>query len=393
MREVEIAEPRLALAAVARDARPIVDQRQPPADQPVEQRRLADIRPADDGDGEAHARDPVVSHRRSGNGPSCALPTIATDCGPSSPTAAAARPRLPAAPTIGRRPRCAPASGRAGLGGRRSWRLATWFVLRLAAGCGCRLRPAASLDRLMAAHQLGAGRPAARRARLPGTPARRSPGSGFLAGPERVEVVRARPENLSVYAVGAVPDRGGPAAGERQRRAAARRAIRVTRSTRGISKTSSGSALAVGIGERHQHLDAASVCPTGVSASVMIMSNQRRAVATSPARQAESASISRAEWRKARSGAGQTARAASACRSPGRGVDQQQPGAHGGEILQRPPDAAVARRAHRRPSRRPPDRAPPARRPRESAPERDSRLGESAAILANAASASSCLPA
>ena len=53
-REGEIAEPRLALAAVAGDARPVVDQREPLADQPVEQRRLADIRPADDGDGEAH---------------------------------------------------------------------------------------------------------------------------------------------------------------------------------------------------------------------------------------------------------------------------------------------------------------------------------------------------
>ena len=50
--ELEVAEPRLALAPVAGDARAVVDQRQPPADQPVEQRRLADIRPADDGDAE-----------------------------------------------------------------------------------------------------------------------------------------------------------------------------------------------------------------------------------------------------------------------------------------------------------------------------------------------------
>ena len=48
--EVEVAEPRLALAAVAGHAGQVVDERQPPADQPVEQRRLADIRPADDGD-------------------------------------------------------------------------------------------------------------------------------------------------------------------------------------------------------------------------------------------------------------------------------------------------------------------------------------------------------
>ena len=50
--ETQVAELRLALAAVAGDARRVVDQRQPPADQPVEQRRLADIRPADDGDTE-----------------------------------------------------------------------------------------------------------------------------------------------------------------------------------------------------------------------------------------------------------------------------------------------------------------------------------------------------
>ena len=53
-REGEIAEPRTALAAVARDAGPVIDQRQPPADQPIEQRRLADIRPSDNGDREGH---------------------------------------------------------------------------------------------------------------------------------------------------------------------------------------------------------------------------------------------------------------------------------------------------------------------------------------------------
>ena len=52
--EIEIAEPGLAFAAVAGHARPVVDQRDAPADQPVEQRRLADIRPADNGDGETH---------------------------------------------------------------------------------------------------------------------------------------------------------------------------------------------------------------------------------------------------------------------------------------------------------------------------------------------------
>ena len=52
--EDEIAETRLAFAPVARHARAVIDQREPPADQAVEQGRLADIRPADDGDGEAH---------------------------------------------------------------------------------------------------------------------------------------------------------------------------------------------------------------------------------------------------------------------------------------------------------------------------------------------------
>ena len=52
--EVQIAEPGLALAPVAGDAGQVVDQRQAPADQPVEQRGLADVRPPDDGDGEAH---------------------------------------------------------------------------------------------------------------------------------------------------------------------------------------------------------------------------------------------------------------------------------------------------------------------------------------------------
>ena len=48
------AELRLGLAPVARQARLVVDQREPLADQPVEQGGLADIRPSDDGDGEGH---------------------------------------------------------------------------------------------------------------------------------------------------------------------------------------------------------------------------------------------------------------------------------------------------------------------------------------------------
>ena len=54
--KIEIAKPALALAAVARYARPVIDQRQAAADQPVEQGRLAHIGPADDGEGEAHNR-------------------------------------------------------------------------------------------------------------------------------------------------------------------------------------------------------------------------------------------------------------------------------------------------------------------------------------------------
>ena len=49
-RECEIAEPRVALAPVARHAGRVVDQRELAADQPVEQRRFADIGPADNGD-------------------------------------------------------------------------------------------------------------------------------------------------------------------------------------------------------------------------------------------------------------------------------------------------------------------------------------------------------
>ena len=48
--EVEVAEPACAFAAVARHAGRIVDQRELLADQPVEQRRFADIGPADNGD-------------------------------------------------------------------------------------------------------------------------------------------------------------------------------------------------------------------------------------------------------------------------------------------------------------------------------------------------------
>ena len=64
--ELEPEQLRLALAPVAGHARPVVDQRQALADQPVEQGRFADVGPADDGDGgEGHgARDSSAASRR-----------------------------------------------------------------------------------------------------------------------------------------------------------------------------------------------------------------------------------------------------------------------------------------------------------------------------------------
>ena len=53
-REIEPGQARPALAPVTRDAGQIVDKRQLLADQTVEQRRLADIRPADDRGRKAH---------------------------------------------------------------------------------------------------------------------------------------------------------------------------------------------------------------------------------------------------------------------------------------------------------------------------------------------------
>ena len=60
--EVEIVEPGRVDAAVAGDARRVVDQRQLAPDKAVEKRRLADVRPADDGCGEAHRR--ITTRRR-----------------------------------------------------------------------------------------------------------------------------------------------------------------------------------------------------------------------------------------------------------------------------------------------------------------------------------------
>ena len=55
MRKRKRPEPRLALAPVAGDAGTVVDERQLPADEPVEERRFADVRPSDDGDRGRHA--------------------------------------------------------------------------------------------------------------------------------------------------------------------------------------------------------------------------------------------------------------------------------------------------------------------------------------------------
>ena len=56
--EGKVRDPALALAAIAGDARLVVDERQPAPDQPIEQRRLADVRPADDRDLGAHVVPP-----------------------------------------------------------------------------------------------------------------------------------------------------------------------------------------------------------------------------------------------------------------------------------------------------------------------------------------------
>ena len=61
--EGKVREPAFALAAVAGDARLIVDERQPAPNQPIEQRRLADVRPADDRNLGAHVV-PVRGGRR-----------------------------------------------------------------------------------------------------------------------------------------------------------------------------------------------------------------------------------------------------------------------------------------------------------------------------------------
>ena len=50
----KIAKPSLALPPIARDARLVIDKRAPRPDQTVEERRFADIGPADNGNREGH---------------------------------------------------------------------------------------------------------------------------------------------------------------------------------------------------------------------------------------------------------------------------------------------------------------------------------------------------
>jgi hypothetical protein len=54
--EREITEPTVTFSPIARDARPIVDQREMAADEAVEQRRFAHIGAADDHEGKTHGR-------------------------------------------------------------------------------------------------------------------------------------------------------------------------------------------------------------------------------------------------------------------------------------------------------------------------------------------------
>ena len=183
----------VALAAVARHARQVVDQREPLADQPVEQRRLADIRPADDGDGEAHGSSSSARlvPGRGGSGQA-----RRADCrrrrGPGRRSGPGRRRlRGCAAPACGsghgggcccgggcwlwRLARAAWRGGGAGVAGRGRGRGAGLWLR-----CAARPPPAAAPPAADSPAPAPAARPAARPARLPGTPRVRSPGSGFL---------------------------------------------------------------------------------------------------------------------------------------------------------------------------------------------------------------------
>ena len=166
-------------AAVARHARPVVDQREPLADQPVEQRRFADVRPADDGDGEAHG--PRYRGAWRGVGPgrattAAAARRLAADRASAPgrrllrPAAAARllRRRLLRRLRLLRLRGCAccagAACGRRGGAPRAACGLGFGFG-GSGGGARLRLRPAADSPA-----PVPAARPAARPARLPGTP-------------------------------------------------------------------------------------------------------------------------------------------------------------------------------------------------------------------------------
>ena len=320
---------RLALAAVAGDARRVVDQRQPPADQPVEQRRLADIRPADDGDGEAHeprSRSPTTGVLRT--------PAIAAQ----RDTGAGRRRRRP-----GRVVLTAVRPGRL--------RLLRRLVLRrpwrrlLRAGGGLRRRLDADLRRRAAAPspacaacglalRLGLRRRFDRRGLGFGLARRRHPVAGIgLAAGGRVSRRRRRRRLIALHqfrrhALRARPARP-PGTAPCVRPAASSCSLRPKTSSLSDRNSRSRRASRPATQQHGEHGKAmhaahrgsfsscrwrrsapsASRCgprvPGGVSASAAIMSIQRVAAAVSWARQADSASSSRAVWRKVRVRLGQ----------------------------------------------------------------------------------------
>src|SRR5262249_19975850 len=94
--EGEIAEPCAALAPIAGDPGKVVDQCEALADQAIEQRRLADVRPSDNGDREAHDQGQRVV-----NGALCPAATMSAIS--AAQVDPARRPRRAAATTQARR--------------------------------------------------------------------------------------------------------------------------------------------------------------------------------------------------------------------------------------------------------------------------------------------------
>src|SRR5262249_54900430 len=114
--EGEIAEPRVALAPIAGNPREVVDQCEALADQAIEQRRLADVRPSDNGDREAHDQGQRVV-----NGALC--PAAAMSAISAAQADPARRPRRTAASTRARRrpPAAASAAGQGPGAGGAGW--------------------------------------------------------------------------------------------------------------------------------------------------------------------------------------------------------------------------------------------------------------------------------